>query len=116
MLFRSHGDRWLPDLRSWYRGDQLRALAEGAQIAGSVSSATRGPGKYTLRWDGRDNQGKPVPAGKYTVFVEAAREHGTHQLVSGDLACNGNAARLELASNVELSGISVDYRARRAAR
>ena len=111
-----HGDRWLPDLTSWYRGDQLRALAEGAQIAGSVSSATRGPGKYTLRWDGRDNQGKPVPAGKYTVFVEAAREHGTHQLVSGDLACNGNAARLELASNVELSGILVDYRARRAAR
>ena len=49
-------------------------------------------------------------------LVEAAREHGTHQLVSGDLACNGNAARLELASNVELSGISVDYRARRAAR
>ena len=111
-----HGDRWLPDLRSWYRGDQLRSLAEGAPIVSTVSSATRGPGRYTVRWDGRDNQGKPVPSGKYTVYIEAAREHGTHQLVSGDLVCNGSPAKLELPANVELSGVAVDYRARRAGR
>lgn len=111
-----HGDRWLPDLRSWYRGDQLRSLAEGAPIVSTVSSATRGPGRYTVRWDGRDNQGKPVPPGKYTVYIEAAREHGTHQLVSGDLVCNGSPAKLELPANVELSGVAVDYRARRVAR
>ncbi|MFM8337783.1 MAG: DUF2271 domain-containing protein, partial [Opitutaceae bacterium] len=111
-----HGDRWLPDLRSWYRGDQLRSLAEGAPIVSTVSSATRGPGRYTVRWDGRDNQGKPVPSGKYTVYIEAAREHGTHQLVSGDLGCNGSPAKLELPANVELSGVAVDYRARRAGR
>ena len=111
-----HGDRWLPDLRSWYRGDQLRSLAEGAPIVATVSSATRGPGRYTVRWDGRDNQGKPVPSGKYTIYIEAAREHGTHQLVSGDLVCNGSPAKLELPANVELSGVAVDYRARRAGR
>lgn len=36
-------DRWLPDLRGWYRGDRLRLLAEGNEIAQSVSSATRPP-------------------------------------------------------------------------
>ncbi len=111
-----HGDRWLPDLRSWYRGDQLRSLAEGAPIVSTVSSATRGPGRYSVRWDGRDNQGKPVPPGKYTIYIEAAREHGTHQLVSGDLVCNSSPAKLELPANVELSGVAVDYRARRAGR
>ena len=41
--------------------------------AGStVSSATRGPGKYTLVWDGKDNAGKPVKAGSYTPDTTAA--------------------------------------------
>jgi hypothetical protein len=29
-----------------------------------------------LKWDGKDNAGKLVNAGQYTVLVEAAREHG----------------------------------------
>ena len=60
--------RWLPDLRSWYRADGLRSMAEGTQIVNSVTSATRSPGKYTLKWDGKDNAGKLVRAGKYTVL------------------------------------------------
>ena len=68
--------RWLPDLRAWYRDDRTRSQSEGTEILGSVTSATRSPGKYTLKWDGKDNSGKPVKAGRYTVFLEAAREHG----------------------------------------
>ena len=33
----------------------------------SFSSATRASGHYTLQWDGKDNQGKLVKPGKYTV-------------------------------------------------
>jgi hypothetical protein len=44
-----------------------------------VATATRPAGKYTLKWDGKDNAGKPVKPGKYTVILEAAREHGTYQ-------------------------------------
>ena len=102
--------RWLPDLKAWYRDDRLRALAEGTELSHSVSSATRPPGRYTLRWDGKDNKGKPVLSGKYTVCVEAAREHGTYQLMRQDLEFAGIPKQLQLAGNTEVESVSLDYR------
>src|SRR3954451_10980265 len=60
-------ERWLPELRAWYRDDRMRAMAEGNSVAASIASATRPSGKYTVKWDGKDNAGKLVKAGKYTV-------------------------------------------------
>ncbi|WP_414663127.1 DUF2271 domain-containing protein [Horticoccus sp. 23ND18S-11] len=105
-----HGPRWLPDLRSWYRGDQLRAMAEGSQITASVSSATRAPGKYSVKWDGKDGHGAAVPAGKYAVVIEIAREHGSHQLVRRELDFSGGAQHVDLPGNLELASASLDYR------
>lgn len=104
-----HGNRWLPDLRSWSRGDELRALAEGTDLTKTISSATRGPGKYTVEWDGRDNAGKLVKAGKYTVYIEAAREHGTHQLMRQEIDFSGAPQKMDLSGNVEISSASLDY-------
>lgn len=104
------GARWLPDLRSWNRADQMRALADGPRSPESISSATRGPGRYTLHWDGRDDHGQALRPGKYTVFVEAAREHGTHQVVSGEINTGGSASHLDLPPNVELAAVSLDFR------
>src|SRR5205085_11695168 len=59
--------KWLPDLKSWTHSDKLRAQADGTDITRSVSSATRSPGKYTLKWDGKDDKGAFVKPGKYTV-------------------------------------------------
>ena len=36
----------------------------------AVSGATPSNGSLHYTWDGKDNQGKPVPAGSYTVFLE----------------------------------------------
>jgi thiamine biosynthesis lipoprotein ApbE len=105
-----HGVRWLPDLRSWYRGDQLRVMAEGSQIADSVSSATRSAGKYSLKWDGKDGNGRPVPAASYTVLIEAAREHGTHQLMRRELNVAGGSQHIDLGGNTELASVSLDLR------
>ena len=102
--------RWLPDLKAWYRDDRLRALAEGTEISHSVSSATRPPGRYTLRWDGKDNKGKLVLAGKYTVCVEAAREHGTYQLMRQDMEFTGAPKQAQLPGNTEVESVSLDYR------
>ena len=56
--------RWLPEMRAWYRDDRVRSMAEGNDIASlPVSSATCPPGKYTIKWDGKDNAGKLVKAG-----------------------------------------------------
>jgi thiamine biosynthesis lipoprotein len=63
----------------------------------SVTRPTRPPGRYTLDWDGLDDHGQPVPQGKYTINIEAAREHAGHSiqridLVLGSANVSGGAA------------------------
>jgi thiamine biosynthesis lipoprotein len=102
-------DRWLPELRAWYRSDRLRSMAEGSDITHSVSSATRSPGHYTLQWDGKDNQGKPVKPGKYTVYIECAREHGGYDLFHKEIDCNGTPAKMDLPKGNEIASGTLDY-------
>ena len=101
--------RWLPELKAWYHDDRLRAMAEGNDITGSLSSATRPAGKYKLKWDGKDNQGKLVPAGKYTVCIEGVREHGTYQISRRELDFNGTPKSLTHPPATELPTITLDY-------
>jgi thiamine biosynthesis lipoprotein ApbE len=101
--------RWIPELRAWYHGDQARNSAEHRDITASVSSATRPPGKYTLKWDGKDNNGKPVKAGVYTVNIEAAREHGTYQIIRQEMDFSGTPKHIDLKGGTEISAASLDY-------
>jgi thiamine biosynthesis lipoprotein len=101
--------RWLNELRAWYRDDRLRSLSEGTEILTSVTSATRSPGKYTFKWDGKDNGGKPVKAGHYTVLVEAAREHGGYSLDHKEINFNGEPAQAQLPPDAELGAVTLDY-------
>ncbi|MEZ5354083.1 MAG: DUF2271 domain-containing protein [Bryobacteraceae bacterium] len=102
--------RWLPDLKSWSRSDRLRSLAEGTDLTATVSSATRPPGKYTLKWDGNDNAGKPVKPGRYTVFIEAAREHGTYQMMRQEIDLGAAPAKVDLPANDEVAGAVIEVR------
>jgi thiamine biosynthesis lipoprotein ApbE len=102
--------RWLPDMKAWSRSDRMRSMAEGSDITSSVSSATRPPGKYTVKWDGKDNHGKLVAPGKYTVFIEIAREHGTYQLTRQEMEFRGVTKQVTLAANPEMASASLDYR------
>ncbi len=102
-------ERWLPELRAWYRADRLRASAEGTDITRSVSSATRSPGHYTLQWDGKDNQGKLVKPGKYTVYLECAREHGGYDLFHKEIECTGTPAKIVIPGGSEIASASIDY-------
>jgi len=101
--------RYLPELRAWYRGDRLRAMAEGTQIVGTVSSATRSPGRYTFTWDGKDAHGKLVAPGTYTVNIEVAREHGTYQVMRQDMDFSGTPKHVDLPANTEVAAASLDY-------
>lgn len=107
-------DRWLPDLKQWYRhyGDAFKA--EDGKFKASVSSATRSPGKYTMKWDGKDDSGADTKPGKYTVVIEAAREHGTYQVMKQDIEIKKNPSQqsFNLAGNVEISAASVELRKR----
>jgi thiamine biosynthesis lipoprotein ApbE len=104
--------RWLPELKQWYRDDQVRNLSEGTDISKTISSATRPPGHYSLKWDGKDNEGKPVKAGKYTVVVEASREHGSYQIQRYEMNFAAQPQQATLPTGKELGTVALDYRKR----
>jgi thiamine biosynthesis lipoprotein len=100
--------RWLHDMSAWYAtyNDQFAA---GNNSISSTTSATRPAGKYTLKWDGKDDQGNPVPQGSYTLMVEVAREHGTHQLMKQEIV-GKKPQHFDLPANEEVASAAVDYR------
>ena len=104
------GQRWIPDLRRWHRGDQVRRLAEDKDLTATLSGATRNPGKYSVVWDGRDDHGEMLPSGNYTFYLEAAREHGTYQLMKHPFAVGGDPFKVDLKGNEEIQGASLEYR------
>jgi hypothetical protein len=69
------GDKWLKDVRQWWRqsGRDLTLPLDG------LSSPTRGPGEYDLKF--ASGEIDKLPAGEYQLVVEAAREHGGREVV-----------------------------------
>ncbi len=100
--------RWLNDMRSWYATFYDKFSAGNSSIS-STTSATRSPGKYSLKWDGKDDNGNLVKQGSYTVYIEAAREHGTYQLMSQEFIPN-KPQHFEIKGNAEVSAASLEYR------
>jgi thiamine biosynthesis lipoprotein len=102
--------RYLSDLRSWYHTAQLRGNED--DILRTVSSATRSPGRYTLKWDGKDDEGKFVKSGEYTIFIEVAREHGTYQILRQPMDFSGQPLQVTLPAGTEIGGATLDYHKR----
>jgi hypothetical protein len=101
--------KYLNELHIWYHDESLQPEKVVWHIMNSISSATRPPGKYKLRWDGKDEGGKYVKAGKYIVLIEASREHGTYQLIRQEMDFNGSPKQIELPGNLEIESASLDY-------
>jgi hypothetical protein len=76
---RGRGSRWLEHLTRWFTADGARISAGGVDTAESITSATKLPGAYNVRWDGSDDQGVPLVLGTYYVCIEAARERGPRE-------------------------------------
>lgn len=104
------GRRWVPDLRRWHKADDTRRLVDDKDLLATVSGATRNPGTYSVRWDGKDDHGKVVKPGKYTLCLEAAREHGTYQLMRHPFTLGGDDFAAELKGNEEFTGARVEGR------
>jgi len=101
--------KYLQELRAWSREESMRSVSEDTHVMNSVSSATRPPGKYTFKWDGRDDFGNFVKAGKYTVMIEAVREHGSYQLMHQEIDFNGSPKQFQLPGDVEIASATLDY-------
>jgi thiamine biosynthesis lipoprotein ApbE len=104
-----HEDRFLTEVKAWYRADRLRLMSENTSIVRSLGAATRAPGKYTLKWDGKDQAGNFVKPGKYTISVETSREHGTYQIDRQEMTFNGTPQVIDFKPGAELGVVSFDY-------
>lgn len=109
---RDPGPRWHKDLLRWYRSDAIRRLADATDLIGTISSASRGPGEYKAVFNGKDDAGKPLRSGDYTLYIEVAREHGTYQLIRQPLTLGKTPKEsTPLKPNVEIKAASFEYRA-----
>ncbi|RUO63942.1 Hypothetical protein SAMN06297229_1893 [Pseudidiomarina planktonica] len=75
-LANGEGQEWLKDLRQWWRrgGRSLTMPVDG------LSGATKGPGQHTISTQLSDAL-TSLPAGSYTIMVEAAREVGGREVL-----------------------------------
>ncbi len=101
--------RWLHDLRAWYRKNN-DAFATDMNVFYSVTGATRSAGKYTLKWDGKDDKGNVLKAGKYTIYFEAAREHGGYDLLRQEINCNELVQQFSLKGESEIESVLLEYK------
>lgn len=96
-LWRKEPD-WLKDIRRFWR----KIGRSEPNLVDAMTGATRTPGKHRLTWDGKDDQGKALAAGSYTLYVEASREQGGRSLQKIDFELNGKPAQFTAAAAEEL--------------
>ena len=108
--------QWIPDLKRWYKADQARKQVDRKDMVFTIARPTRPPGKYKVIWDGKDDQGKPVASGEYTVFIDAAREHGTYQNIRKEVTLDDKPFTVELKGGVEIKAASIEYRRKGSAK
>jgi thiamine biosynthesis lipoprotein len=86
-----------------------RVGASRPDLVEAVTRPTRPPGRYTLMWDGRDDQGRAVPQGKYVLNVEAAREHGGHSIQHLNLMLGATPLSTQAPGQEEIGPTQVSY-------
>jgi len=107
---------WMKDLKRWHLSDQARKRTDKRDMVLTMSRPTRPPGKYSVIWDGKDDFDKPVPRGEYTIFIDAAREHGTYQSIQKRVTIGDQPFAVELEGNIEIKSAGLDYHRKTPAR
>lgn len=100
--------KYLDEMPAWYDA-YYGKFADADRSVSSTTSATRPAGKYTLKWDGKDDKGEFVKRGIYTIMIEVAREHGTHQLMTKEIDFTKKLQPITLPGNIEVASVVLDY-------
>jgi hypothetical protein len=74
---RKEGTKWLNELRQWWR----RSGREQSFPVDGVTGPTKPVGTHQLRFNSSQAPLASLPAGKYQLVVEAARENGGREVV-----------------------------------
>ena len=105
--------QWLPELKRWYLADQARKRVDKTEMVLTMARPTRQPGKYSVVWDGKDDMGRPLARGEYSISIDCAREHGTYQGIRKQVVLADQPFREELKGNIEIKAAAVEYRKRK---
>ncbi|WP_225783090.1 DUF2271 domain-containing protein [Xenophilus sp. Marseille-Q4582] len=97
------GQSWLRQLRTWWRssGEKLALPADG------ISGATRPAGTHTLQFSDAKGVLAGLPAGRYQLAVEVAREQGERELLRVPFDWGGSANDARAQGRKELGPVSV---------
>jgi hypothetical protein len=101
------GEKWLKDLRQWWRrsGRELQMPVDG------VSGATRPAGEHKLSFVSAKGPLAELPAGEYVLNVEAAREVGGRELVKLPFTWPPKSAQNSKAQGAsELGAVSLELK------
>lgn len=98
-----HGTKWLPDLRQWWRksGRTLQVPVDG------VTGPTRPVGTHALKFDEKNPALAKLPAGQYTLVVEAAREVGGRELLKLPFEWKGKPSNGSAQGKTELGKVTL---------
>jgi len=98
---------WQEDNYIWWGLNRGRTQ----QMLDGRSMSTRGSGTYKVYWDGVDDNGVQMPAGKYVIHVETSRERGkhTHRMLPLDLT-KPKAFESELPVDADSGSLRVEFR------
>jgi len=101
------GEKWVKDMRTWWR----KAGREATMPIDGVSGATRPPGAHTMKFDGARHGLDKLPAGDYTLVVEASRESGGREVVKLPFNWAGKGKVAASASGKEeLGAVSIEIK------
>lgn len=99
-----HGEKWLPDLRQWWR----RGGRKMDEAVDAVSGPTRTVGTHRIRVT--EEQLKSLRPGSYAIVVEASREVGGRELVRLPFMWPVSSAETVRASGkTELGEVSLQF-------
>jgi len=101
------GEKWVKDMRTWWR----KAGREATLPIDGVSGATRAAGSHTMSFGPARTGIDKLPAGDYKLVIEAAREAGGRELVRVPftLPAKGKVAA-SASGKEELGAVSIDIK------
>ncbi|WP_028469067.1 DUF2271 domain-containing protein [Neptunomonas japonica] len=98
--------KWLKDVRRWWRKAGRYEIAKDSVSFDGVTAATRAPGKYTIKWDGRNKDGELL-SGAHLIYMESVREHGNRTLLKQEVHLGDRPHQYEITAGTELGPVQI---------
>ena len=105
LVFHAARARWMRENFIFWE----RIGRDNPKLVDAITRPTRGPGNYSFVWDGRDDNRKPVPQGRYIVHIEASREGGGHSIQRIPVELGAEPATFAIEADEELGPAKVTY-------